>query len=211
MSSLVFIHGWGMGPELWSPIISRLPGVTPRLPDLVFKGAPDKPVGSNPLVIAHSLGVMWAIRHLPLPWAGLVSINGFTRFTRSDHFPGVAPLLLEQMKFRLRENMNGVLDRFLRRCGMTHPIIQGFDQDMLSQGLEWLSDWDTRAQFSRMDCPVLAICGASDPIITESHSRACFSSNPLIIVKGGGHLIPLTHADWLASHIAATLEGDGST
>ena len=211
MTPLVFVHGWGMGPELWSPIIARLPGFTPWLADLGFRGSPVKPFVSNPLVIAHSLGLMWAIIHLPRPWAGLVSINGFTRFTRSNHFPGVAPQHLEQMKLRLGEDMYGVLDRFFHRCGMTHPLTQGFDQGMLSQGLEWLSEWDTRGQFSRMDCPVLAICGASDPIITESHSRACFSSNPLIIVKGGGHLMPLTHAEWLASRIAATLEGDGST
>ncbi|NDU92342.1 MAG: alpha/beta hydrolase [Ferrovum sp.] len=210
MNSLVFVHGWGMGPELWSPIISRLPGVTPRLADLGFRGSPAKPVVSNPLVIAHSLGVMWAIRHLPLPWAGLVSISGFTRFTCSDHFPGVAPLLLEQMKSRLRGDMNGVLDRFLRLCGMTHPIIQGFDQDMLSQGLEWLLEWDTRAQFSRTDCPVLAICGASDPIVTEPHSRACFSSKAFVVVKEGGHLMPLTHVDWLVSRIAAIVQGDWS-
>jgi len=210
MTTLVFVHGWGLGPDLWSPIMARLPGHSMRQADLGFFGAPSKPVVGTPLVIAHSLGLMWALINLPRPWAGLVSINGFTLFTRSNNFPGVETQLLKRMKSRLLVDMNGVVDDFLRRCGMEFPHTHRLDQAMLFQGLEWLAEWDTRAQFAQIGCPVLAIGGTADPIVTEAHSRACFSDVPFVTVEGGGHLLPRTHADWLAFRIAAVLKGDWS-
>ncbi|MDE2260511.1 MAG: alpha/beta hydrolase [Betaproteobacteria bacterium] len=208
MTPLVFVHGWGMGPDLWSPIINNLPDHPVQRADLGFRGSPARPIVSTPLVIAHSLGLMWALTHLPRPWAGLVSVNGFTRFTRADGFPGVAPRFLARMKSRLPVDATGVVDDFLCRCGMASPHTRGFDQAMLSQGLDWLAEWDTRAQFARIGCPVLAIGGTADPVVTEPHSRACFPGIPLVMVEGGGHLLPQTHAGWLASRIAATLKGD---
>ncbi len=210
MPILVFVHGWGMGPDLWSPMMDRLPDHPVQRADLGFHGSPSRPIVDAPLVIAHSLGLMWALTHLPRPWAGLVSVNGFTRFTRADGFPGVAPRFLARMKSRLPVDMTGVVDDFLRRCGMASPHTQGLDQAMLSQGLKWLAQWDTRTQFAQIGCPVLAIGGTADPIVTEAHSRACFPDIPLVMVEGGGHLMPQTHAHWLASRIAATLKGDWS-
>ncbi|NDU91878.1 MAG: alpha/beta hydrolase [Ferrovum sp.] len=210
MTSLVFVHGWAMGPDLWSPITGRLPGHSMRQANLGFIGLPNKPVVRTPLVVAHSLGLMWALINLPRPWAGLVSINGFTRFTCSDNFPGIETRFIERMKSRLLVDMNGVVEDFLRRCGSEFQNTQSLDQAMLSKGLEWLVEWDTRAQFSQIGCPVLAISGKADPIVTEAHSLACFSDVPLVTVKSGGHLLPRTHADWLALRIAAALEGDWS-
>ena len=191
-------------------MMGRFSGHSMQRADLGFHGTPVNPTVSTPLVIAHSLGLMWALVNLPRPWAGLVAINGFTRFTRADNFPGVEPDLLRRMKSRLRVDMKGVVEDFLRRCGMASPHTQGLDRARLIQGLEWLAEWDTRVQFSRVGCPVLAIGGTADPIVTAPHSRACFSATPLVMVQGGGHLLPLTHGDWLASRIAAVLAGDWS-
>ncbi len=210
MSTLVYVHGWAMGPEIWRAVMDKLPDYPCLQTDLGFRRSPVTPVAHAPWVITHSLGLMWALNNISRPWAGLVAINGFTRFTRSDNFPGVEPHLLERMKSRLREDMNGVVDSFLRRCGMETPYTREFDQAMLSQGLEWLTEWDTRTQFAQIGCPVLTIGGAADPIITEAHSLACFSDFPLVMIEGGGHLLPLTHANWLASRIEEALVKDWS-
>jgi len=210
MTNLVFVHGWGMGPDIWTPVIKHLPGHSPQRADLGFHGSKAIPLVNAPFVITHSLGLMWALTHLPRPWAGLIALNGFTRFSRQGDFPGIEPRLLARMKARLPEDTTGVVVEFLRRCGMNDPNIRGLDQEMLSQGLDWLKDWDLREQFSRLQCPVLAVAGTHDPIVTQGHTRASFTDIPLIMQQGAGHLLPLTHAEWVANRIQAALKGDWS-
>jgi pimeloyl-[acyl-carrier protein] methyl ester esterase len=192
-----------MGPEFWVPVIDRLPDYPMVCANLGFSSTPFKPVTNFPLVIAHSFGLMWALINLPRPWAGLVSINGFTRFTRINDFPGFDPNRLARMRSRLCVDMSTVMDDFLRLCGAESQKPHQYHKAALSQGLEWLAEWDTRESFSRMDCPVLAIAGTADPIVTESHTRACFSKVPLVMKTGGKHLMPHTHANWIAQCIVA--------
>ena len=210
MTDLVFIHGWGMGPDVWSPVIEQLPGDKIQRADMGFHGTKAIPQVNEPFVVAHSLGLMWALNHLPRPWAGLIAVNGFTRFSSQGDFPGIEPRLLGRMKARLSEDTAGVVVEFLRRCGMNDPNIQGLDQNMLAQGLDWLKDWDVREEFLRLKCPVLSIAGTHDPIVTLDHTQACFADSPLSLRQGAGHLLPLTQADWLSSRIQAAVKGDWS-
>lgn len=210
ITPLIFVHGWALRSVFWSPILSKLSGYSIQCVDMGFFGSPMMPVANTPLVIAHSLGVMWAIKNIPRPWAGLLSINGFTRFTQSDNFPGVSNERLTQMKSRLSVDASRCVADFLELCGTDHIVSQNYDAPMLNQGLEWLSEWDVRAEFNQLMCPILAIAGSADPIISESHSRACFGDVPLIMVEDGGHLLPHTHINWLANQIDLAVNRDWS-
>ncbi|MDE1943174.1 MAG: alpha/beta hydrolase [Betaproteobacteria bacterium] len=193
-----------MGPEIWDDVQGQLPSYRHQSVDLGFRGVPITPVVQMPVVITHSLGLMWALHNIPRPWASLVAINGFTRFTTTLGFPGVAQDVLARMTSRLSENPHDMVGAFLQRCGIESPLLSGLDVAMLLNGLESLSEWDTRPQFKLLDCPILAISGASDPIVSVRHSCACFPASMHIIVEGGGHLLPLTHASLIASHVAET-------
>ena len=210
MNATVLVHGWGMGPEIWSPLDKILTGYAPQKADLGFRGTPAKPEAKSPLVITHSLGLMWALAHLPRPWSGLVVINGFTRFSRTESFPGVEPRVLGRMSARLAQDPAGIVAEFLHRCGMASPRLDGLDPTRLAEGLDWLSNWDYRPYFAQLDCPILALAGSADPIVSPLHSQTCFAGKALHMVDGAGHLLPHTHGPWLASRIAAVLKGDWS-
>ncbi len=190
-----------MGPEIWCHVQGRLSGHPHLQADLGFSGTPFTPVACLPVVITHSLGLMWALHNIPRPWAGLVAINGFTRFTQTSGFPGVAPSVLARMQSRLSENMPEVVALFLQRCGIETPFAGGFVASKLGDGLAWLSEWDARAQLSTVNFPVLALCGTADPIVSVAHSCACFPESMRVMVEGGGHVLPLTHAPLIALHV----------
>ena len=206
--TIVFVHGWALGPDFWDPIALRVTGFSVQRADLGFRGTLAKPLVERPFVIAHSLGLMWALDHLPRPWDGLIAVNSFTRFSRLDNFPGVEPRLVGRMKSKLDQDPTGVAADFLRRCGIENPKTDGLDKQMLTQGLDWLAEGDQRRDFEKLDCPILAVAGSNDPIVTLDHSRASFPQHRLTVSDGGGHLLPMTHADWLASRINAALNGD---
>ncbi len=208
MSPLVFVHGWALGPDFWTDISDRLPGVPKQCADLGFRGAPATPQVQHPLVIAHSMGLMWALDTLPRPWSGLIAFNSFTRFSRQGDFPGVEPRLVGRMTAKLEQAPSAVARDFLIRCGLDDPMTDGLDKDRLTQGLKQLEHGDGRDEFARLDCPVLAVAGSTDPIVTLEHATACFAPRPLTVIEGGGHLLPLTHAAWVAQRIKAALNGD---
>ena len=210
MTDIVLIHGWGMGPEIWDVAARSLSGRRVQRADLGFRGTPAKPEAVRPLVVAHSLGLMWALTHLPQPWSGLVAVNGFTRFSRDGDFPGVDHRLLSRMSARLTSEPAAVVGDFLRRCGQDSPRTDTLDTETLARGLDWLDQWDRRAEFARLECPVLAVAGGADPIVTPDHSRACFAAVPLTVIDGAGHLLPLSHGEWLGRRLAAVIKGDWS-
>ncbi len=230
-----------MGPDLWNPVIDHMPAREIGRVDLGYYGAPELPEVNTPLVITHSLGLMWSLMHIPRPWHGLICINSFTRFAAAEGFPGVDPHWLRRMKKRLQQDPAAVVTDFLRRCGKATPATMGPmvahtgtptqelsplqamqpntqpplpripSPQRLLQGLEWLEQEDLRVSFQSIDCPVLAICGEADLIVNAAHSRACFSHVPLIMREEAGHLMPETHAPWLAKRIMAAADGNWSS
>ncbi len=201
--TLVLVHGWGFTPSVWDDVALRLTGPVLRV-DLGFGGRPQVPAVERPLVIGHSMGFAWALAHLPQPWAGAIAINGFARFTRSADFPeGVPPRLMERMLARFDAEPRTVATDFLNRCGVAAPDLDGLDPAPLGKALAWLAACDQRAALAALTCPLLALAGARDPIVPESMCRAAFAGRVVDIHANAGHLLPLTHADWVARHITA--------
>jgi pimeloyl-[acyl-carrier protein] methyl ester esterase len=200
--TILFIHGWGFDAGFWRPLANRLPDFRPEVVDLGFFGEPVTPTPERPLVVAHSMGLAWALAHLPRPWAGVVAVNAFARFTRSPSFvEGVTPRLVERMLSRFDSEPETVLRDFLCRCGVEAPVLDGMRQAPLRDALAWLAECDEQAALAALDCPLLALSGTRDLVVPETMSRAAFNACDLVLVEGAGHTLPLSHPDWVASQI----------
>lgn len=187
-------HGWAGAPGLWDGLVAELHRAGVAGDDVVhldqgYFGPPADPVlpTGRPIIgIGHSLGVALLLERGGL--AGLVALNGFTRFTAADDLPvGVPPRILAQMQRRFTAEPDKVLGDFLQRAGLPMPAGRP-DPDRLAAGLALLAAMDVR------DVPLPtafnALAGADDPIVTPSHARACFPAG--LSVTDGGHALPVT-------------------
>lgn len=204
MTVVLLVHGWGFDASFWEPLRTALPEVETIAVDLGFRGAahrPEPPSGRPVVAVGHSLGFGWLLRK-SLPWTALVSINGFTRFTRADDFPhGTHRRVLERMRARLLEEPELVYSDFLRRCGVCSPDASNLNLAASAQGLEWLAEWDERETLARQQRPLLALAGGIDAIVPEAMARDSFPHACLRFCADGGHLLPISHADWCAGHL----------
>ena len=228
---LVLVHGWGFDPSVWDSVLAspRLSGVDVERIDLGFAavespnpvpGGPDEagavllssrelPVDRPLIGVGHSVGFAWLLRQ-PVAWRGLVSINGFARFTRTEDFPeGVPARLLERMIVRLQADPQGVARDFLRRCGVEAPEVERLHPAALAEGLQWLARWDLRGALAAWSGPLLALAAEDDPIVPAAMSLASFPASSLRIEEGGGHLLPRTRAGRCAEAIADFLDDLG--
>ena len=210
---LVLVHGWGFEPGVWQGLRAALPEVECASVDLGFFGPPVGPAfpPDRPLIaVGHSLGVLWLLKTRPFPWRGLVSINGFPRFVLApDYRPAVEPRLVDRMIRRLAADPAGVTEEFRIRCGSTGSLPDGPVPDSLLHGLTWLRDWDARPDVEPpSSAPMLALSGSADPILPEGMDDHCFRDFPNLRsarLEGGGHLLPVTAAEWCADHIRTFL------
>lgn len=207
---LLAVHGWGFDAGFWMPVLERLPDFRGDCVDMGFYGRPKRPKVPRPLILAHSMGLAWALANIPRPWAGLLAVNAFPRFTRATTFiDGVPPRLVERMLARFDEAPQQVTADFLLRCGIQSPDVSMIAAEPLKESLSWLARCDERTALRMLPCPVLALAGTGDPIVPQGMSLASFAPEDLILAEGGGHLLPLTHPDWVASQVrllAARLE-----
>lgn len=202
MTTLLCVHGWGFAAGFWDELLERLPDFAAERVDLGFYGAPRMPVVKRPLVVAHSMGLAWALAHIPRPWAGVLAINSFARFTRAQHFiEGVAPRMVERMLTRFAAEPQAVTADFLGRCGLAAPDVSAIDPAPLGESLGWLGRCDERTSLLMLACPRLALAGLNDPIVPKEMSVASFPANELVLAEGAGHLLPLTHPDWVAAQL----------
>jgi pimeloyl-[acyl-carrier protein] methyl ester esterase len=202
MTRLLCVHGWGFEATFWDSLLDRLPDCDAETVDLGFGGDRRVPAVERPLVVAHSMGLAWALANIPRPWAGVMAVNGFARFTRSADFPeGVAPRLVERMLARFQDEPLAVAADFLALCGVEAPRVGHLLPEPLGEALAWLGGCDERDAQAALDCPLLAVAGGDDPIVPPAMSVAAFAGRELVLVEGAGHLLPLSHPDRLASQL----------
>jgi len=205
---LLFAHGWAMQASLWDGLraalgaelsgscLLREPGY---FSEPLVDPRPECPV----LAVGHSLGLLGLLLRPPPHLAGLVSINGFSRFSAApDHPSGVAPRILRRMRQRLSGAPEQVAVEFRRRCGL--PPASGVAAPApLAAGLDLLEAADGRESLRRLAVPVVALAGAGDRVAPPELSRACFTS-PFWLA--GGHVLPQTHPADCARAIRCVLE-----
>jgi pimeloyl-[acyl-carrier protein] methyl ester esterase len=209
---LLFLHGWGFDASLWSGMRAVLGDHTGSVRELGYfdAAARDCPLGGPadaPVIgVGHSLGIMQLLLDPPpAGLAGLVAINGFTRFSESpDHPDGVPVRLLRRMMQRLDEDADATVQAFRARCGLEAPLPGPARVAVLRRGLELLCEGDARPAFHALGCPVLVLAGETDAIAPAALSRACFEK--VRWVERGGHLLPLTDPALCAGAVRAFAE-----
>ena len=225
---LLFVHGWAMDGSIWHAVREWLDawsvpeqaisvremgylevaGIDDGEACLAAAGAPAPPPAPV-LAVGHSLGVMQLLAAPPAGLAGLVSINGFTRFSAAaDHPAGVPRRILQRMLRRLEEDPAAAVAAFRQGCGIVArapaPLLPA-----LRRGLELLRDGDARPLLPRLSVPVLALAGTRDAVVPPALSAACFADPRWV---EGGHLLPLTHPELCARallELAGEIAGSG--
>lgn len=196
---LRFLHGWGFDADLWRRVAAALGGRTMAFADAGYFGVPRDPPARGPLLaVGHSLGAMRLLLAPPAGCAGIVAINGFDRFAGGQ---GVPRRVLDRMIARYRSDPAAVLDEFRARCG-AGAAPPGRDDARLLADLRLLRDGDARGLWRG---PLLALDGGDDPIVPAALRAASFADAAARreTCADGGHLLPLSHADWCAARIAA--------
>ena len=211
MRPIVFIHGWGLAPSLWSAVIAELDGADCHLVNMGFRGVPQTPMPAAPIVVGHSMGFAWALENIPRPWSQAVAINGFARFSRAPDFPaGIDRRILARMQARLADDPGAVTGDFLTRAGLDRPVVNDLDNAALARHLAWLADMDMRGPLATLDCPILALCGENDAIVPAPLSAASFPADRIEWITSGDHMAPIKNADLIASRLRSLRMGRSS-
>jgi pimeloyl-[acyl-carrier protein] methyl ester esterase len=195
---LLLVHGWGFDASFWAPLRLALEADAMAW-DLGYFGLPAQPplpAGRPIMAVGHSFGLLWLLHHRPVAWRALVSINGFSCFSRRETFPdGVAARSLDRMISQCALTPMKVVADFRMRCGGVAPPLAVPDRVRLLDGLQALATWDERP------APVqLALCGRNDPLVSTAMSTASFPED-CVVWHDGGHLLPQEDPAWCAAHL----------
>lgn len=201
-ASFLFLHGWSGDASMWDEVRAALPEARTDVIEHGYLGAVPRrpPVPDGTIVVGHSAGVPELLSDLPAGCAGLVSINGFTRFTAgADHPSGVPARLLDRMLLRLDQDPEAAVVAFRARCGISGPLAGTPRPERLRAGLLALRDADARGAGVRL----LALAGRLDPIVPPALTRACFAEPAIVWHEQAGHLLPCSHPVWCAERLRA--------
>lgn len=201
---ILFVHGWGYDAGFWDPMRSEIGNLPSATLDLGFFGAGNDRVPEDvTMLVGHSLGFPWLLRQPALAKLPLIGINAFPRFLEAeDYRPAMASRILERMHQRLATAPGVVLAEFWGRAGATGPT-GAPDIGALAEGLEWLADWDERANLTARTSPVHLIAGGQDAIVPAEMTRMAFGDSAIFWLSEGGHALPRTHARDVAAIVRA--------
>jgi pimeloyl-[acyl-carrier protein] methyl ester esterase len=201
---ILFVHGWGYDAGFWEPLRSEITDLPSAALDLGFFGAGNDHVPEDiTMLVGHSLGFAWLLRQPALASLPLIGINAFPRFLEGeDYRPAVPVRVLERMHRRLALKPDAVLAEFWERASASGPA-GAPDANALAKGLEWLADWDERANLAARTSPVHLIAGGQDAIVPAEMTRMAFGDSAIFWLSEGGHALPRTHAKDVAAIVRA--------
>lgn len=211
MASLVFVHGWGYGPDLWKDVRNLLAEEAPEAVDLGYFASPHLPAaeGGFRVAIGHSLGALWLLARAPFRFDRLVAINGFPRFVADEASPSAVPArTLERMRKRFAASPAEVLADFRARCGDMSPPPAALRSESLAEGLGWLAGDDGRAGLAKRIDRTWALAAKGDAIVPRAMTAEAFAALPegrMRWLENGNHLLPLTHPAECAALIREAL------
>lgn len=211
---LLLVHGWGCDAAIWDGLRSALDEFDVLAVERGYLGAcpawPTVPAGA--VAVGHSAGLLDLLADLPSGCAGVVAINGFTRFAEAVDFPAGTPRrVLDRMARRMAVDPDGTLRAFRDRCGLPplpepprgplFPPLPGraARHDRLRDGLAGLATQDRRAEARGLR--LLALAAAADPIATPAMTRACFAEADTRWHPGDSHVLPLADPSWCAGQL----------
>lgn len=208
MTFVYFMHGWGYDASFWAPLCACLPNIQPLYADAGYFGAPAQPpLPQAPFwAVGHSAGVSSLLPHALTSshCLGLVSINGFARFSQTEDFPqGVPGRILSRMSKQLTRNPQNVLTSFYQMCGDTTPNLSSkLHIEQLQNGLKALQDNDMRALLPQWQGRLYEIISPDDPL---SPARTGLQYATQSLSLSGGHLLPRTHPHACAQYLQSLM------
>jgi pimeloyl-[acyl-carrier protein] methyl ester esterase len=103
------------------------------------------------------------------------------------------------MRKRFAEAPTEVLADFRARIGAP-PAANDLESDILAADLTTLAEADARGTKRPR---TLVLHGGADPLLPAAMRETVFAGAPRETLAEAGHLLPLTHPDWVAEHIRA--------
>lgn len=203
MTGLVFLHGWGFGPEVWQQLAQAFPDRPLAVFNAGYFGSQQMALPANPdgwIGVGHSFGFARLLA-MDVPWRGLIGLGAFLRFCSGPGRDAGTPAdVLDAMTARLDLDAADVLRRFLRRCGLKTPQPPLPDTEglgLLRQDLTLLRDLDLCASPSLLASPppVLLLHAADDriaPLALAHEAHESLPESQLHVFDSGAHALPLT-------------------
>lgn len=207
--TLLFLHGWGFGSEIWDAVAEGLGDLPHAFSERGYFGPPSAPRPDAPVIaVTHSFGTMRLLAYPPPQCRAIVAVNGFDRFAATDGFPGVPGRVVDRMAARFDKEPERTLSDFRVRCGANAPAgeIAG---GALASDLAALRQDDCRDRATTFAGPIVSLQGTDDPLLSPAMRDAVFGGAPHVerlTVPGGGHLLPLSHPEVCIRHVR-TLAG----
>jgi len=204
---LVFMHGWSFDASFWHPVCHALGQCDMTLLERGYSGArpfttlPDQPF----VLVTHSAGTLWALRHSLPQCRKIIAFNGFARFSQADDFPqGLSIRVLTRMRTRLARTTNETVMQFRRQFTPFIPCPPHLDLPVLDEGLVELMEGDGRATAHSLGRSLMAIHGTDDELVSGAMHEASFPDATRLIFEGG-HLLPFTAPHQCAAIISNAL------
>ncbi|ANB61045.1 alpha/beta fold hydrolase [Anoxybacteroides amylolyticum] len=204
----VFLPGWGMKGEVFSPLVEALAPPTCTVVEWegieaveCFRKRAEQALAAPSLLIGWSLGTLVALEMahaFPERVTKLVLISGTSRFVADNDYPsGWHSRIVERMKKQLKKHPEETLTSFgssLWAEGETGDISEVMHRDRLEEltiGLDYLVTADARPWLSQLHMPVLLLHGENDGICPPEAARYIAERVPnakFVLLPNTGHV-----------------------
>lgn len=194
-------HGWAFDASAWGPMLERLGSgarVTFCGPRFLDQGPATVEVPpEDAICVGFSYGALWLLMNRPKRMRALISISGFPCLAANGNLEAMRAL-----RHGLHKNAPTQVKAFRRLAGVRDPVAHDdLNVAALLEGLDRMLDSDGRGQLAGLDCPVLALASADDPVIAPEVSRNSWPQSAIRWCETGGHALPLTQPEWCAREI----------
>ncbi|MCT6855054.1 hypothetical protein BG621_08210 [Parasaccharibacter apium] len=202
MTTLYYLHGWGYDAHFWEGLHTHLPSWQHICADAGYFGSPaHPPLPEVPFwAVGHSAGAC-ALLTLRSPLCrGLISFNGFARFTAAPDYPeGLPPRIMHRMIRQFERQPATVLRQFRHMCGEPDPTLPStLNLPALTDGLTMLETVDHRDHLPYWQGRLYSLHCVDDPLIP---ARSGMGAAAWGVERTGGHRLPLTHPQECAAFL----------
>lgn len=221
LKDLVLLHGFGYGPEVFSPLISKLPRTwkihVPEWTKIVDGEGLKSLLEVLPPrfdVCGWSLGGQLAVRVAclaPERVRRLALLASNMRYTSNDGWPCAMPLTVFEsfVKFLEHDPVEG-MRRFASLAGLgcsrriRFPLEIQLEPTMLLRQISWLRDWDTLGMAATIKQPVCCLHGDRDYLVPAEASMRLANVVPsgrYVEIAASGHAVFLSNPEDVASQL----------
>lgn len=192
---IVFMHGWASGDFIWHDMEKDFSSYTIYKPNMGFFGQQNFIMPEGKFIgVGHSLGGSWLLKHYPDQMAGFVSIASFNNF-----YKYIPQQILAKMQRNIIHDMNFELQSFWQHAGLhSNAGFKNANLAKLVEGLTWLSKWSAEIP---VDLPIKILASNDDQIVPEKMTQKIWGNHEIKWIKKGGHMLPLTQAEWCVQEI----------